>query len=201
MCKIEVVPTERLQSVADGLRADLVGIVAGKSGPILMRKSAGEIPQYVYFAGTVLVFMKALGLDEYFKKFFGRLGEGSADSLIALLRGNKSPKLPTAVDMLAASIEKAHSNSLVSFQTALQIKLPSGVDLDLWLSEHREEAAREIAICFARMDDIEELFDNEEAEGRNVLAPRIIAEDGRLNLYWIDRETLQDRQLALESCS
>jgi len=199
MDRLEVVPTEQVQDAAEALRSDLVGIVDQDPSPVLMRKSAGEIPQYIYIAGTLVLIMKAIGLDEFFKKFFNKLGEITAEELVKKLKDDGGPKLPENLQLLARSIDKAHLQSAVKFQTALQVKLPSGVELDIWLSEDSEKIINEITLAFARMDEIDEWFRDEAEGGRQVLSPRIVSNaDSGLTLYWIDRETLKEVQIPLE---
>jgi hypothetical protein len=199
--KIEVIPTENVEEAASLLRSRLHGLVDQAPGPVYVRKTAAELPQYVLFLGSVAAWLALVGPGEFLRKFFGQLGETSANAVMSKFKKPDEVNFPPNLMRIAEEISAAHRQSGVSFRTALRLQLAAGLEADLWLSaEGTEKIAYEIARCFAQIDRIESRLRQEETEGRLVISPNIsIRPDGTLSVSWLDGESLKEAEFNLDT--
>lgn len=196
MEKIEVIPTERVENEAQLLRSQLKGIVDPSPGPIIIRKSLEDIPQYIYIVAALPIWVAFIGAESFLKSFFGRLGEASADVVIENVKGGGQP--PEGAAKLAAAITIAHQSSLQKFQAILKVQLASGDEIELPLPDDREHIIHQVTIFLALCDEVAAFVQGELEDGRGVVSPTAsVGRDGVLVLDWYDEHGKQRAEFRL----
>ena len=193
MDKFEVVPTEKLEATASFVRNAIPHLTDSESCSVYLRKSAGELPQFIYFLAPIGVVI-GLGLTEFARAFCAKLGSSTAQKLVETLQKQKKSNDENSLVALAQTMADAKSASSQEFDLIFKIEINDHVELSMPIqSSHAAGIADEISHYFAALESIAENLNAEleDAEFGKIFAFAKRSTDGGVLVEWHAKKSLK----------